>query len=64
MPTSTSTVNEGPTDTIEILVRNSRERPKRGPAVALGHSVHSVRSWPGHGIPGGRLGPNMNGRKW
>lgn len=52
------------TDTVEVLVRNPRERPKRGPATALGHSLHSVRSWPSHGIPGGRLGPNANGRKW
>lgn len=52
------------TDTVEVLVRDARERPKRGAAVALGHSVHSVRSWPSHGIPGGRLGPNANGRKW
>lgn len=52
------------TDTIEVLMRNARERPKRGPAVALGHSVHSVRSWPSHRILGGRLGPNVNGRKW
>ena len=52
------------TDTIDVLVRNARERPKPAPALALGRDVHSVRSWPSHGIPGGRLGPNANGRKW
>ncbi len=51
-------------DQIEILVRNARERPKRAPTLALGRDVHSVRFWPSHGIVGGRLGPNANGRKW
>lgn len=51
-------------DTVEVLVRNARDRPKRGAAIALGRDIHSVRTWPSHGILGGRLGPNANGRKW
>ena len=51
-------------DRIDILLRGARERPKRAPSFALGRDVHSVRSWPSHGISGGRLGPNANGRKW
>jgi hypothetical protein len=63
---SVSAVSELGTDkdTVEVLVRNAGERPKRGPAVALGRDIHSIRSWPSHGILGSKLGPNANGRKW
>lgn len=62
--TATEPDGASDTDRVEVLVRNARERPKRGPALALGRDLHSIRAWPSHGIPGGRLGPNANGRKW
>ncbi|WP_187301345.1 metallophosphoesterase [Aureimonas sp. AU20] len=62
--TATEADGSTDTDTVEVLVRNARERPKRGPSLALGRDVHSLRSWPSHGLPGGRLGPNANGQKW
>ncbi|WP_062013130.1 metallophosphoesterase [Aureimonas sp. AU4] len=62
--TARSAAGETDSDTVDVLLRGARERPKRGAAIALGRDVHSVRNWPGKGIPGGRLGPNANGRKW
>ncbi|WP_019997666.1 metallophosphoesterase [Aureimonas ureilytica] len=62
--TATDAGGQSDTDRIEVLVRKARERPKRPPSLALGRDVHSVRVWPHKGIPGGRLGPNANGRKW
>ncbi|MDC6378927.1 metallophosphoesterase [Pseudomonas graminis] len=52
---------ESDRDTIKVLVRGSHEIPRRGSPVALGRDVHSIGTWPEHGLEGTQLGPNKNG---
>ena len=51
-------------DTIDILVRDREERPKRGRPVVPGHAVHTIGAWPSRHILGAQLGPNRNGGGW
>jgi len=51
-------------DTIEMLVRTHKDRPKRMPPVAPGHAVHAIGAWPSRHILGTQLGPNKNGGGW
>lgn len=51
-------------DTIEMLVRTEKDRPKRGRPVAPGNAVHAIGAWPSRHILGTRLGPNANGCGW
>jgi hypothetical protein len=51
-------------DGIDMLVRGTEDRPKRGRPVAPGHAVHSIGAWPSRGIWGTHLGPNANGCGW
>lgn len=51
-------------DVIEVLVRGEADIPRRGLPIAPGRDIHSIGAWPEHGIPGGQLGPNRNGRHW
>ncbi|MEI5688456.1 metallophosphoesterase family protein [Sphingomonas kyungheensis] len=51
-------------DTIDILVRDRKDRPKRGRPVVPGHAVHTIGAWPSRHILGAQLGPNRNGGGW
>ncbi len=51
-------------DTIDILVRDREDRPKRGRPVVPGHAVHTIGAWPSRHILGAQLGPNRNGGGW
>ncbi len=51
-------------DTIEVLVRERRDAPKRGRPVAPGNAVHSIGAWESRHLFGTRLGPNANGGPW
>ena len=51
-------------DVIDLLVRGEADIPRRGLPLAPGRDIHSVGAWPEHGIPGGQLGPNKNGKHW
>jgi hypothetical protein len=51
-------------DSLRVLVADApaSERPRL--KVHAGHDLHSIGSWPEHGLLGTQLGPNKNGRKW
>ncbi|MFC3579276.1 metallophosphoesterase family protein [Sphingomonas hylomeconis] len=51
-------------DVIELLVRSEADIPRSGLPIAPGRDIHSIGAWPAHGIPGGQLGPNKNGKRW
>ncbi|MBW6529013.1 metallophosphoesterase [Sphingomonas sp. RHCKR7] len=51
-------------DTIELLVRERKDAPKRGRPVAPGNAIHSIGAWESRHLFGTRLGPNANGRPW
>jgi Icc protein len=51
-------------DTIDILIRDREDRPKRGRPVVPGHAVHTIGAWPSRHILGAQLGPNRNGGGW
>lgn len=51
------------TDEIDALMRNARERPKRGDLVAPSRAIHALGAWPRQSILGSQLGPNRNYKK-